>query len=126
MFTLIAIGTGAAYLLSLAALFAPSLFPESMKDPHTGIVPGYFEAAAVITTLVLLGQVLELRARSQTSSAIKELLRLAPENATVVFDDGSEEVVDLRHVHRRPNLACESERKGADRRRDHRRLDVYR
>ena len=65
---------------------------------HSGIVPAYFEAAAVITTLVLLGQVLELRARSQTSSAIKELLRLAPENATVVNEDGSEEVVDLRHV----------------------------
>ena len=99
MFTLIAMGTSAAYLLSLAALFVPWIFPESMKDPHTGHVPGYFEAAAVITTLVLLGQVLELRARSQTSSAIKELLRLAPETATVVFDGGSEEVIDLRHVH---------------------------
>jgi Cu+-exporting ATPase len=99
MFTLIAIGTGAAYLLSLAALFAPDLFPASMRDMHSGLVPGYFESAAVITTLVLLGQVLELRARSQTSSAIKELLRLAPETATVVFDNGNEEVVDLRHVH---------------------------
>lgn len=99
MFTLIAIGTGAAYLLSLAALFAPDLFPVSMRDMHSGLVPGYFESAAVITTLVLLGQVLELRARSQTSSAIKELLRLAPETATVVKDNGSEEVVDLRHVH---------------------------
>ena len=99
MFTLIAIGTGAAYLLSLAALFAPQLFPAAMRDAHSGIVPGYFEAAAVITTLVLLGQVLELRARSQTSSAIKELLRLAPETATVVGRDGSEGVVDLRHVH---------------------------
>jgi Cu+-exporting ATPase len=99
MFTLIAIGTGSAYLLSLAALFTPALFPAAMRDAHSGIVPGYFEAAAVITTLVLLGQVLELRARSQTSSAIKELLRLAPETATVVFDDGSEEVIDLRHVH---------------------------
>src|SRR5688572_1239240 len=99
MFTLIAMGTGAAYLLSLAALFFPTVFPGSMKNPHTGLVPGYFEAAAVITTLVLLGQVLELRARSQTSSAIKELLRLAPETANVVFDDGSEEVIDLRHVH---------------------------
>ena len=98
MFTLIAMGTGAAYLLSLAALFAPSLFPESMKDAHTGLVPGYFEAAAVITTLVLLGQVLELGARSQTSSAIKELLKLAPETATVVFENGEEEVIDLRHV----------------------------
>jgi Cu+-exporting ATPase len=99
MFTLIAIGTGSAYLLSLAALSAPGVFPAAMRDAHSGIVPGYFEAAAVITTLVLLGQVLELRARSQTSSAIKELLRLAPETATVVFDDGSEEVIDLRHVH---------------------------
>ncbi len=99
MFTLIAIGTGSAYMLSLAALFAPNLFPAAMRDAHSGIVPGYFEAAAVITTLVLLGQVLELRARSQTSSAIKELLRLAPETATVVFDDGSEDVIDLRHVH---------------------------
>ncbi|MFN0139007.1 MAG: heavy metal translocating P-type ATPase [Pyrinomonadaceae bacterium] len=99
MFTLIAIGTGAAFLLSLAALFAPQLFPAAMIDSHTGLVPAYFESAAVITTLVLLGQVLELRARSQTSSAIKELLRLAPETATVIHDDGREEVVDLRHVH---------------------------
>ena len=99
MFTLIAIGTGAAYLLSLAALFLPGLFPEAMRDPHTGLVPGYFESAAVITTLVLLGQVLELRARSHTSSAIKELLRLAPETATVIHDDGSEKVIDLKHVH---------------------------
>jgi len=99
MFTLIAIGTGAAYLLSVAALFAPNWFPSAMRDPHSGLIPGYFESAAVITTLVLLGQVLELRARSQTSSAIKELLRLAPETATLVFDDGSEDVIDLRHVH---------------------------
>jgi Cu+-exporting ATPase len=84
MFTLIAIGTGAAYLLSLAA--------------HTGTVPAYFESAAVITTLVLLGQVLELRVRSQTSSAIKALLRLAPETATVIPDDGRDEVIDLAHV----------------------------
>ncbi len=98
MFTLIAIGTGAAYLLSLAALFVPGFFPATMSDMHTGLIPAYFESAAVITTLVLLGQVLELRARSQTSSAIKELLRLAPETATVVKKDGSEEVVDLRHI----------------------------
>ncbi|HKX83518.1 MAG TPA: heavy metal translocating P-type ATPase [Pyrinomonadaceae bacterium] len=99
MFTLIAMGTGAAYLLSLVALFAPSVFPAEMRDAHTRLIPGYFESAAVITTLVLLGQVLELRARSQTSSAIKELLRLAPETATVVKTDGSDEVIDLRHVH---------------------------
>jgi Cu+-exporting ATPase len=111
MFTLIAIGTGAAYLLSLAALFAPGFFPVAMRDAHSGIVPGYFEAAAVITTLVLLGQVLELRARSQTSSAIKELLRLAPETATVVAADGSEEVVDLRHVHAGQTLRVKANEK---------------
>jgi Cu+-exporting ATPase len=99
MFTLIAMGTGAAYLLSLAALFVPEWFPPEMRDAHSGIVPGYFESAAVITTLVLLGQVLELKARSQTSSAIKELLRLAPETATVVRPDGSEDVVDLAHIY---------------------------
>ena len=98
MFTLIAIGTGAAYLFSLAALFTPNVFPVSMRDAHSGVVPGYFEAAAVITTLVLLGQVLELRARSQTSSAIRELLGLAPKTATVVFDDGTEAEIDLADV----------------------------
>ncbi|MBK8464603.1 MAG: cadmium-translocating P-type ATPase [Chloracidobacterium sp.] len=99
MFTLIAIGTSAAYLLSLAAMFLPHIFPASMRDMHSGLVPGYFESAAVITTLVLLGQVLELSARSQTSSAIKELLRLAPETATVIREDGGDEVIDLKHVH---------------------------
>jgi len=111
MFTLIAIGTGAAYLLSLAALFFPNLFPAAMRDIHSGLVPGYFESAAVITTLVLLGQVLELRARSQTSSAIKELLRLAPETATVVNNDGSDEVVDLRHVHAGQTLRVKANEK---------------
>ncbi|CAN5448449.1 heavy metal translocating P-type ATPase [soil metagenome] len=111
MFTLIAIGTGAAYLLSLAALFASGQFPESMRDVHSGLIPGYFESAAVITTLVLLGQVLELRARSQTSSAIKELLRLAPENATVVNADGTEESVDLRHVHAGQTLRVKANEK---------------
>ncbi len=111
MFTLIAIGTGAAFLLSLGALFAPQIFPAVMRDAHSGIVPGYFEAAAVITTLVLLGQVLELRARSQTSSAIKELLRLAPESATVVNPDGSETVVDLRHVHAGSTLRVKANEK---------------
>ena len=98
MFTLIAIGTGAAYLFSLFALFMPDLFPASMRGEHTGLIAAYFEAAAVITTLVLLGQVLELRARSQTSSAIKELLGLAPETATVVFDDGTETEIALKDV----------------------------
>jgi len=98
MFTLIAIGTGAAYILSLFILFLPGLFPVSMQEAHTGLIAAYFESAAVITTLVLLGQVLELRARSQTSSAIKELLRLAPETATVVNADHTENVIDLRHL----------------------------
>jgi len=98
MFTLIAIGTGAAYLFSLFALFLPELFPASMRNEHTGLISAYFEAAAVITTLVLLGQVLELRARSQTSSAIKELLGLAPETAIVVFDDGTEAEIALKDV----------------------------
>jgi Cu+-exporting ATPase len=98
MFTLIAIGTGAAYLFSLSALFLPDFFPASMRNEHTGMIAAYFEAAAVITTLVLLGQVLELRARSQTSSAIKELLGLAPETAIVVFDDGTESEIALKDV----------------------------
>ena len=98
MFTLIAIGTGAAYLFSLFALFLPDLFPVSMRAVHTGLISAYFEAAAVITTLVLLGQVLELRARSQTSSAIRELLGLAPVTAIVVFDDGTEAEIALKDV----------------------------
>jgi len=99
MFTLIAIGTGAAYLLSLAALFFPGIFPDAMRDVHTGMVPAYFESAAVITTLVLLGQVLELKARSQTSSAIKELLRLAPETAVRIDAAGNAKVISLSEVH---------------------------
>lgn len=98
MFTLIAVGTGAAYIFSLAILFLPDLFPVSMRDAHSGLIPGYFESAAVITTLVLLGQVLELRARAQTSSAIKELLGLAPKTARVVFDDETEAEIALEDV----------------------------
>ncbi len=98
MFTLIAIGTGAAYIYSIVALLFPDLFPVSMRDAHTNLIAVYFESAAVIITLVLLGQVLELRARSQTSSAIKELLGLAPKTARVVFDDGSEEEIALEDV----------------------------
>lgn len=89
MFTLIAIGTGAAWAYSVVGLFFPALFPQSFRG-HSGEVPLYFEAAAVITALVLLGQVLELRARSQTSSALKELLGLAPKVAIGVSDDGTE------------------------------------
>lgn len=98
MFTLIAIGTGAAYGYSVVATLAPTLLPASFHR-HDGTVAVYFEAAAVITVLVLLGQVLELRARSQTSSAIKSLLRLAPETARRVRTDGQEDDVPLEQVH---------------------------
>jgi Cu+-exporting ATPase len=97
MFTLIALGTGVAYLYSLAAALAPGIFPASFRDPD-GQVPLYFEAAAVIVTLVLLGQVLELRARSQTSSAIRALLDLAPKRARRLSEDGSEEDVPLEDI----------------------------
>jgi Cu+-exporting ATPase len=93
MFSLIALGTGTSYSYSLAATFFPGLFPESFRDHHTGALAIYFEPAAVIVTLVLLGQVLELRARSQTSSAIRSLLGLAPKTARVLQPDGRE--VDL-------------------------------
>jgi P-type Cu+ transporter len=94
MFTLIALGTGVAWLFSVAATLAPSLFPASMRGAG-GLVPLYFESAAVITVLVLLGQVLELRAREQTSGAIRALLRLAPKRATRVRSDGADEDVAL-------------------------------
>ncbi len=96
MFTLIALGTGAAWLASAAALLAPGAFPAAMRDGH-GRVPVYFEAAAVIVALVLLGQVLELRARERTGDAIRALLRLAPKTARRVTDDGEEDV-PLEHV----------------------------
>ena len=98
MFTLIAIGTGAAYGYSVAATIVPTLLPASFHR-HDGTVAVYFEAAAVITVLVLLGQVLELRARSQTSSAIKSLLRLAPATARLARADGQEVDVPLEQVH---------------------------
>jgi P-type Cu2+ transporter len=97
MFSLIGIGTGAAYLFSLVGLLFPSLLPQAFK--MNGMVPLYFEAAAVIVTLVLMGQVLELRARSQTNSAIKSLLALAPNTAVRVKPDGGEEEVRLDDVH---------------------------
>ena len=97
MFTLIAIGTGAAWIYSVTALFFPQLFPASFRG-HNGEVPLYFEAAAVITTLVLLGQVLELRARSQTSSAIRALLGLAPKTARLIDASGKETDVPLETV----------------------------
>jgi P-type Cu+ transporter len=91
MFTLIGLGTGAAYLYSLVATLFPQAFPLSRTDMDAG-VPVYFEAAAVITALVLLGQVLELRARQRTSGAIRELLHLAPQMANRVFADGDKEI----------------------------------
>ncbi len=94
MFTLIGIGTGTAYFFSLVASLFPDIFPASFRG-HGGEVSVYFEAAAVITTLVLLGQVLELRARSQTSSAIKALLKLSPKTARAVREDGTEEDIAL-------------------------------
>ena len=97
MFTLIAIGTGMAYAYSVVGTLAPRLFPESFRT-HGGEIGLYFEAAAVITVLVLLGQVLELRARSQTSSAIKALLNLAPPTARRIRPDGTEEDVPLETV----------------------------
>jgi P-type Cu+ transporter len=97
MFTLIGIGVGTAYVYSVAATLFPEHFPDSFRDPH-GEVGVYFEAAAVITTLVLLGQVLELRARSKTSGAIRALLGLAPKSARLVQADGSEQDVPLDQV----------------------------
>ncbi|MEE8110834.1 MAG: heavy metal translocating P-type ATPase [bacterium] len=97
MFTLIAVGVGTAYVYSVVAALFPGIFPEVFRG-EGGEVAVYFEAAAVITALVLLGQVLELRARSQTSSAIKALLGLAPKTARLVREDGSEGDVPLDRV----------------------------
>jgi Cu+-exporting ATPase len=96
MFTLIALGTGVAWLYSVVALFAPGLFPLELRDAH-GLVPVYFEAAAVITVLVLLGQVLELRARERTGGAIRALLDLAPRTARRIREDAEEEI-PIEHI----------------------------
>ncbi|MGH7908882.1 MAG: heavy metal translocating P-type ATPase [Thermodesulfobacteriota bacterium] len=97
MFTLIAIGTGVAFWYSVVATFFPDIFPDSFRS-HGGEVDVYFEVASVIVVLVLLGQVLELRARSQTSSAIKALLGLAPKTARVIRNDGTEEEIPLDNI----------------------------
>jgi P-type Cu+ transporter len=97
MFTLIAMGTGTAYVYSLIAVLFAGIFPASFREMN-GEVPVYFEAAAAITTLVLLGQVLELRARGRTSAAIRSLLRLSPRTARLVRADGTELDVPLEHV----------------------------
>ncbi|MDD2162171.1 heavy metal translocating P-type ATPase [Pseudomonas sp. GLN_6] len=97
MWTLIGLGTAAAYLYSVAATLAPQLFPQAFfQDGRIGV---YFEAAAVIISLTLLGQMLELKARSQTSAAIKSLLGLAPKTARRINPDGQEEDIPLTHVH---------------------------
>ncbi|WP_275967465.1 heavy metal translocating P-type ATPase [Aureimonas sp. SA4125] len=97
MFTLIAMGTGVAWLYSIVGTVAPGIFPDTFRG-HGGTVAVYFEAAAVITVLVLLGQVLELRAREKTSGAIKALLDLAPATARRIGKDGSEEEVELDQI----------------------------
>lgn len=99
MFTLIGLGVGVAYSYSLVAVLFPQIFPKSFHDPMTGEVGLYFEAAAVIVALVLLGQVLELKARSQTNAAIKALLGLAPKTARKVNDDGSEVDIPVEYIH---------------------------
>ena len=96
MFTLIALGAGVAYVYSIVATAAPGIFPDAFRE-H-GAVAVYFEAAAVIITLVLMGQMLELKARGQTSSAIRALLELAPKEAHRIKDDGTEEDVDLDQI----------------------------
>jgi Cu+-exporting ATPase len=97
MWTLISLGTGAAFIYSLVATLSPQVFPASFVS--MGRVAVYFEAAAVIISLTLLGQVLELKARSQTSAAIKSLMGLAPKTARRIHDDGTEADVPLSHVH---------------------------
>src|SRR3546814_16722463 len=94
MFSLRAMGIGVAWVYSVIATVAPGIFPPTFRG-HDGSVAVYFEAAAVITVLVLLGQVLELRAREQTSGAIKALLSLAPATARRINGEGSDEEVDL-------------------------------
>ena len=104
MFTLIAIGIGVAWAFSVIATLVPTIFPPSFRSPHTGEVAVYFEAASVITALVLLGQVLELRARSRTSSAIKSLLGMSPKTARRIAEGGQEEDVPLESVVRGDRL----------------------
>lgn len=97
MFTLIALGIGAAYVYSLVATLAPRLFPAALRTTG-GVIPVYFEAAALVTALVLLGQVLELRARETTGTAIRELLNLAPKSALRIRADGTDEQIPLAAV----------------------------
>lgn len=97
MWTLISLGTGAAFIYSVVATVTPEIFPNSFVS--MGRVAVYFEAAVVIISLTLLGQVMELKARSQTSAAIKSLLGLAPKTARRIQADGSEEDIEIINVH---------------------------
>ena len=116
MFTLIAMGTGVAWVYSMVATLAPDVFPAAFRG-HDGSVAVYFEAAAVITVLVLLGQVLELRARETTSGAIRALLDLAPKTARRIMPDGTEQEVQLDTVQVGRPPAGAPGREGAGRRR---------
>src|SRR5262249_7279255 len=97
MFTLIALGVGAAYLYSVIATLAPRVFPEGFRTAAGTVVP-YYETAATIIVLVLLGQIMEVRARSHTSAAIRKLLRLSPATARIVLPDGKEDDIPLELV----------------------------
>src|SRR3989449_2056607 len=112
MFTLIGLGTGAAYFDSVVATFFPHIFPVSFRSID-GAAPVYFEPAAVITTLVLLGQVLELRARQRTSSAIQALLALAPRTARMLAEDGTEREVEVARIRPGDRLRAPPGRKAA-------------
>ncbi|MEQ8228801.1 MAG: heavy metal-binding domain-containing protein, partial [Rhodospirillales bacterium] len=103
MFTLIALGVGVAYVYSAVAVLAPGIFPPAFRSEH-GLVAVYFEAAAVIVVLVLLGQVLELRAREGTGQALRALLDLTPPDARVIDDAGNEKTVPLEHVNQGDKL----------------------
>src|SRR3546814_178840 len=109
MWTLIGLGTGAAFIYSTLATVAPGLLPDTFMS--MGRVDVYFEAAVVIISLTLLGQVLELRARSETSAAIRSLLGLAPKTARRINADGTEEDVPLTHVHEGDRLRVRPDRK---------------
>ena len=98
MFSLISMGVGAAFIFSMIAVLIPGIFPNGFRDPETGAVGVYFEAAAVIVTLVLLGQVMELRAREGTGKAIRALLDMAAKTARVIRPDGTEEEIEMDHV----------------------------
>ena len=111
MFTLIGIGTGVAFLFSLVGMFFPDIFPSEFKTEH-GTVLLYFEATTVILTLVLLGQLLEARAHSQTSGAIKELLKLAPTEATLVID-GGDKVISIHDIKKGRFITCKAWRQNS-------------